>query len=181
MNDNKSAAEFKVSFTVAKQDSHFATSSLLCHPRLQWTCWCFYPLILACCFLYHTGLLSLCLIVSAFAVVQGDTVWNRLICYEKQIHKCSEQHCYKTSTYFLGRRYFSRGSLSGDAKSFLGTCRRNWHTRTSVGHPSWVWQGRTVATRELDLSMNEHNYRSEAWVKAIRCHYYRQQQRMWVD
>ena len=32
MNDNKSAAELKASFTVVKQDSHFATSSLPLQP-----------------------------------------------------------------------------------------------------------------------------------------------------
>ena len=32
MNDNKSAVEFKVSLTVAKEDPHFATSSLLLQP-----------------------------------------------------------------------------------------------------------------------------------------------------
>lgn len=63
---NRWAAEFKVSFSLAKQDSHFATLSLLNHPHLQ----CFdtlFPLSL-----YLTGLSPLCSTASAFAVVQRD-------------------------------------------------------------------------------------------------------------
>ena len=81
MNDNKykSAEDFKVSFMVVKQDSHWTTSSLLLQPSTPAMNFVIYDVLPTSrfaedCFPYLTNLLFLCFTASAFAVVQGDTV-----------------------------------------------------------------------------------------------------------
>ena len=81
MNDNKSAADFKVSFTVINQDLHLTTSSLLLQPSMS--AMNFMMLLRASTsrftddsFPNLIDLLFLCLtaIFCVFSVVQRDTI-----------------------------------------------------------------------------------------------------------
>ena len=63
--------------TVAKQDLHLPTSSLLIQPS---------TLAMNFVIFYTTGILFLCLTASVFAVVQGDAIWIHLVLLQKADH-----------------------------------------------------------------------------------------------